>query len=110
MRVYSIGILETVAKGSRRGRFMPFLSAFLIVMQRYTGQDDILVGTPIANRRHAEVEGLIGFFTNTLVLRARVSDALTYREFLGQVRQTTLAAYAHQDLPFERLVEELRPE
>ena len=90
--------------------FMTLFSAFATLLYRYSGERDILIGTPIANRNRAETEGLIGFFVNTLVLRVRFSDAMTFRELLGQVRETALDAYAHQDLPFEKLVEELQPE
>ncbi|HSK75447.1 MAG TPA: amino acid adenylation domain-containing protein, partial [Thermoanaerobaculia bacterium] len=89
--------------------FMLMLAAFDVLLARASGQDDILVGTPIANRNRAETEGLIGFFVNTLVLRTRLSGAPTFRELLRRVRETALAAYGHQDLPFETLVEELRP-
>src|ERR1051325_2446491 len=90
--------------------FMSLLSAFSTLLYRYSGQRDILVGTPIANRNRAETESLIGFFINTLILRARFTEQMTFRELLGQVRETALEAYAHQDLPFEKLVEELQPE
>jgi amino acid adenylation domain-containing protein len=90
--------------------FMTLLAAYACLLQRYSGQRDILVGTPIANRNRSEVEGLIGFFVNTLVLRTRFPEGLTFRELLGQVREVCLGAYAHQDLPFEKLVEELQPE
>ncbi|HEX5751715.1 MAG TPA: amino acid adenylation domain-containing protein, partial [Archangium sp.] len=89
--------------------FMALLAAFQLLLSRYSGQDDISVGSPIAGRRHAELEGLIGFFVNTLVLRARLSGVSSFRELLHQVRETTLGAFAHQDIPFEKLVEELRP-
>ncbi len=79
-------------------------------MWRYSGQEEILVGTPIANRNRAETENLIGFFVNTLVLRTQVSGRESFRELLEQVRETTLGAYEHQDVPFEKLVEELQPE
>jgi amino acid adenylation domain-containing protein len=103
---------EITQLGRREGAtlFMTLLSAFFALLHRYTNQEDILAGTPIANRNRAETESLIGFFVNTLVLRARFSDAMTFRELLGQVRETALEAYAHQDLPFEKLVEELQPE
>ena len=90
--------------------FMTLLAAFQILLHRYTGQDDLVVGTPIANRNRLEVEGLIGFFVNTLVLRTDLSDNPSFSELLRRVRNICLGAYAHQDLPFERLVEELRPE
>ena len=90
--------------------FMTLLAAFQALLMRYTGQDDIVVGTPIAGRTHPELEGLIGCFVNTLVLRANFAADPTFCQLLRQVRETTLDAYAHQDLPFERLVEELQPE
>jgi amino acid adenylation domain-containing protein len=90
--------------------FMTLLAAFSTLLYRYSSQRDILVGTPIANRNRAETESLIGFFVNTLVFRTRLSERMTFRELLGQVRETALEAYAHQDLPFEKLVEELQPE
>jgi non-ribosomal peptide synthetase component F len=88
---------------------MTLLAAFQSLLHRYTNQTDILVGTAIANRNRAEIEGLIGFFVNTLVLRTDFSDQPTFRELLRSVRDLTLGAYAHQDLPFERIVEELQP-
>ncbi|MBF1989860.1 amino acid adenylation domain-containing protein [Fischerella thermalis] len=88
--------------------FMTLLAAFKVLLYRYTQQEDMIVGTPIANRNRAEIEGLIGFFVNTLVLRTNLSNNPTFQEFLQQVREVTLGAYAHQDLPFERLVEELQ--
>jgi len=90
--------------------FMTLLAAFATLLYRYTSQDDIVVGSPIANRNRSEVEPLIGFFVNTLVLRTRLSGDMAFRHFLEQVRETCLSAYAHQDLPFEKLVAELRPE
>ena len=89
--------------------FMTLLAAFQILLQRYSGQEDFAIGTPIANRTRVETEGLIGLFVNTLVLRADVKGDPPFRELLQRVRQTTLEAYAHQDVPFERLVEELQP-
>lgn len=89
--------------------FMTLLAAFKTLLYRYTNQEDLWIGSPIANRNRSELEGLIGFFVNTLVLRTHPSSHLSFHEFLGQVRQVALEAYAHQDLPFERLVEALQP-
>ncbi len=89
---------------------MTLLAAFQTLLHRYTGHNDLVVGTPIANRSRIETEGLIGFFANTLVMRADLSGNPTFCEALGRVRATAINAYAHQDLPFERLVEELQPE
>ena len=90
-------------------RFMTLLAAFQTLLYHYTGQEDILVGSPIANRNRSEIEGLIGFFVNTLVLRTDLSGNPPFRELLSRVREVALGAYAHQDLPFEKLVEELQP-
>ena len=90
--------------------FMLLLTAFQVLLARYSGQEDIAVGTAIANRRHREVEGLIGFFVNTLVLRTQVRGEERLCSSCGQVRKVALGAYAHQDVPFEHLVEVLRPE
>ncbi|NVJ22885.1 amino acid adenylation domain-containing protein, partial [Myxococcus sp. AM011] len=90
--------------------FMILLAVWQLVLSRYSGQDDVLVGSPIANRNRAETEGLVGFFVNTLVLRTRIDVRQSFRELLAQVRLSTLAAYEHQDVPFEKLVEELQPQ
>jgi len=90
--------------------FMTLLAAFAVLLYRYSGQEDILVGTDIANRNRSEIEGLIGFFVNMLVMRIKPSGNSRFLELLRRVRDVALGAYAHQDLPFEKLVEELQPE
>jgi len=90
--------------------FMTLLAVFNVLLHRYTGQDDIIVGTLIANRDHSEIEGLIGFFVNTLVLRTDLTGKPSFQELLGRVREVALGAYAHKDLPFAKLVEELQLE
>jgi amino acid adenylation domain-containing protein len=89
--------------------YMALLAAFQTLLHRYSGQEDIGVGSPIANRNRAEIEGLIGFFVNTLVLRTDMGRDPSFRELLGRVREAALGAYAHQDVPFEKVVEELNP-
>ena len=88
--------------------FMILLAAFKVLLHRYTGRDDLIVGVPIANRQRLEVEELIGFFANTLVMRTQFAGELTFRELLRRVKDTAVEAYAHQDMPFERLVELLQ--
>jgi amino acid adenylation domain-containing protein len=90
--------------------FMTLLAAFKTLLYRYTSQEDILVGSPIANRNREEIENLIGFFINNLVLRTKLSGNLSFLELLQRVREITLEAYTHQDLPFEKLVSELQLE
>ncbi|MBC1236345.1 MULTISPECIES: non-ribosomal peptide synthetase [Nostoc] len=90
--------------------FMTLLAAFQTLLWRYTGQEDIVVGSPIANRNRAEIEGLIGFFVNTLVLRTNLAGNPSFEELLKRVREVALGAYTHQDLPFELLVEQLQPQ
>src|SRR5262249_26580477 len=89
--------------------YMTLLAGFGVLMSRYSGQDDIVVGTPIANRQEAQLEEMIGFFVNTLVMRVRVEREMSFSELLEEVRRAALEAYQHQDVPFERLVEELSP-
>ncbi|MFP2903697.1 amino acid adenylation domain-containing protein, partial [Pyxidicoccus sp. 3LFB2] len=101
-----VGLLS-LARQEGTTPFMALLAAWQVLLSRYSRQEDVLVGSPIAGRRHGELEGLVGFFVNTLVLRARVRPEDSFRALLGQVRGTTLAAFEHQDLPFEKLVEEL---
>ena len=89
--------------------YMTLLAAFQTLLYRYTGQNDLIVGTAIAGRNRTEVEGLIGVFINMLVLRTDLSGNPTFRELMGRVREVTLEAYAHQEIPFEKVVEELQP-
>jgi natural product biosynthesis luciferase-like monooxygenase protein/amino acid adenylation domain-containing protein len=98
--------------GRRQGAtpFMIVLSVFQVLLQRYTGQEDLLVGTPIAHRNRSELEGLIGFFVNTLPVRTDLGGDPAFSALLGRVREASLWAYAHQDLPFEKLVEALAPD
>jgi len=90
--------------------FMTLLAAFQVLLHRYTGQDDIVVGSPIANRNRTEIESLIGFFLNTLILRTDLSENPTVRELLNRVQKTALAAYEHQDVPVEQIIDAFQPE
>ncbi|NTJ36653.1 AMP-binding protein, partial [Agrobacterium rhizogenes] len=101
--------LQALSRETGTTLFMVLLTAFQIVLGRWSGQQDIVVGTPIAGRTHRETENLIGFFVNMLALRTDLSGDPSFRDLLGRVREVALGAYAHQDLPFEKLVEELQP-
>ncbi|MBR8840975.1 MAG: non-ribosomal peptide synthetase, partial [Stigonema ocellatum SAG 48.90 = DSM 106950] len=102
--------LQSLSQESGTTLFMTLLAAFATLLYRYSGQSDILIGSPIANRNRCEIESLIGFFVNTLVLRTRFSDNPSFESLLSQVRGTTLKAYEHQDVPFEQVVEALQPQ
>jgi amino acid adenylation domain-containing protein len=102
--------LKRLSQDHQSTLYMTFLAVFGMLLSRYSGQDDIVVGSPIANRQEEQLEALIGFFVNSLVMRVRPRGEMSFGELLSQVRQTALAAYEHQDVPFERLVEELSPE
>ncbi|MDB4951182.1 MAG: tycC3, partial [Gemmatimonadetes bacterium] len=102
--------LDRLAVGSGASPFMALLAGFVSLLNRYTGQEDVRVGTFIANRTRAEVEPLFGFFLNNLVLRTGVAPDDTFRTLLGQVRDVTLDAYAHQEVPFEKVLEAVNPE
>jgi amino acid adenylation domain-containing protein len=102
--------LRELARQERSTLFMTALAALHALLYRYSSQTDIAIGTPIANRTRLDTEGLIGFFANTLVLRGQLSEEMSFRQLLQQVRATALEAYVHQDMPFEKLVEVLRPE
>jgi amino acid adenylation domain-containing protein len=102
--------LKTFCRAQQATMFMVLLAAFNVLLHRYTGQREIIVGSPIANRNRKELEGLIGFFANTLPMQTSVSGELPFREVLARVKEAALGAYAHQDLPFEYLVEQFHPE
>ena len=110
-------ISESLAERVRRfseaekaSLFMTLLAVFKVLLFRYTRQEEIIVGSPIAGRNRFELEPLIGFFVNTLPLRTSMADDPVFREFLQRVREATLGGYAHQDVPFDQLVERLHPE
>ena len=90
--------------------FMALMAAFKTLLMRHGGEEDLSVGTAIANRTRSEIEGLIGFFVNTLVMRTNLAGNPTFRELIGREREAALGAYAHQNAPFEKLVEEINPE
>ncbi|NET12210.1 MAG: amino acid adenylation domain-containing protein, partial [Okeania sp. SIO1H6] len=102
--------LQNLSRESGSSLFMTMLAGFQVLLQRYTNQDDIVVGTDVANRNRTEIEPLIGFFVNLLVLRTDLSGNPSFRELLKRVREVTLEAYTHQDLPFDKLVQALQPD
>ena len=102
--------IKALSRHEGASLFMTLLAAFQTLLSRYCGQEDITIGSPIAGRNRIELEGLIGFFVNTLVLRGDLSGNPTFRDLLRRTKEVTLGAYAHQDLPFEKLVQELQPE
>jgi amino acid adenylation domain-containing protein len=104
------GALRSLSRREGASLFMTLLAGFAALLGRFGGQEDLLMGIPIAGRHHREIEPLIGFFLNSLVLRTDLSGRPTFRELLRRVRRAALDAYAHQDLPFERLLQELQPE
>ena len=102
--------LNILSQQQKSTLFMTLLASFQILLWRYTGSEDIVVGSPIANRNRDEIKELIGFFLNTLVLRTNLAGNPTFEELLSRVREITLGAYAHEDLPFELLLDELQPQ
>ena len=102
--------LKSLSRHQHATLFMTLLAAFNTLLHRYTGQTDIIIGTDLANRTHKEIEGLIGFFVNMAALRTELSDGMRFLDLLKRIREVTLGSFANQDLPFDRLVEELRPE
>ena len=105
-----VAALKGIGRQDGTTLFMKLVAIFQVLLYRYSGQEDIAVGMPIAGRKRTELEGLLGFFANTLVLRSDLSGNPSFRELLARVRGTALDAYTHQDVPFEKLVEELAPE
>ena len=101
--------LKSFSRKSGVTLFVTLLSGFAILLERYTGRRDLAIGSPVANRNRTEIEGLMGFFANTLVLRARLEPEMTVSQLLAHVQDMTLGAYSHQDLPFEKLVNEIQP-
>ena len=105
-----VNALKQFSQANQATLYMSLLSAFAVLLGRYSGQDDIVVGSPIANRREAQLEDLVGFFVNSLVMRVRLNPQQSFQQLVAEVRKTALEAYQHQDVPFERLVEVLSPE
>jgi amino acid adenylation domain-containing protein len=105
-----VAALKELSQREHVTLFMTLLAAFQLLLARWTGQQDVMIGSPIANRNQIEIEGLIGFFVNVLVLRSDLAGNPSFRALARRVRAVCMGAYAHQDLPFEKLVEELQPE
>src|SRR5262249_25162476 len=102
-------ILRMLSRREGATMFMVLMAAFKVVLMRYGGEEDVAVGTVIANRTRREVEGLIGFFVNTLVMRTDLGGNPSFRELIRREREVALGAYGHQEVPFEKLVEEINP-
>src|SRR5262249_10110726 len=102
--------VEAIARAEEATPFVVLLAAFEVLAKRYSGQSDIVIGTPISNRTPPERDNLIGFFLNSLPIRVNVDEGSSFLELLRQVRKVSFDAFAHQDLPFEKLVEEVAPE
>src|SRR5882762_3378555 len=110
LRLELANALRRLARREGATLFMTLLAGFTLLLSRYSGQEDFLVGTPVANRSRTEIENLVGLFVNTLVLRANLSGDVSAREFLARVREVCLDAFAHQNLPFDQLIEDMRPQ
>jgi len=106
----TLSSLKGLCKQQDATLFMGLYAVFSVLLARYSGQNDIVIGTPIANREQAEVADMIGFFINTLVLRTELPTNVTFNQLLEQCKETALDAYAHQQVPFEQLVEVLQPD
>lgn len=110
LAVHIAGLATQMSRLQNATLFMTLLAAFQALLFRYSGQNDILIGTPVAGRTHAESEKLIGFFVNTLVIRSTIDREMSFEQLLAQVRKTCLEAFGNQDIPFERLVQEVQAE
>lgn len=108
--VQTVAGLKRLGQSKQATLYMTLLAGFSVLLRRYSGQDDIVIGSPVANRPDSRLEALIGMFVNSLVMRIRINNKECFPDFLAQVRQSALEAYLHQDLPFEKLVEELAPQ
>src|SRR5262249_49015777 len=102
--------VRQVSQREQATLFMTLLAAFQVLLARYSGQRDIVVGSPIAGRTRAELEGMLGFLVNTLALRVQLTENLSFIEVVRQIREVALQAFVHQDVPFEQVVQTLQPE